>query len=137
MLAISDVSLVEADGVVHILDLLVQRLNPPEQAILSELRVCVPLLFAEGLPLPTSRGELRIEVVIAACHGVRLLLRDAHHVIECLLVALQLFDLRFIFVGLLRRVTHRLVHSDEAVPTLRYCFFQLLHAGNALLGIHT
>ena len=119
---VSDVSLVEADGVVHILELLVQRLNPPEEAILSELRVCVPLFLAEGLPLPASGGELRIEVVIAASHGVRLLLRDAHHVIKGFLVALQLLDLRLILIGLLCRVAHRLVHSDEAVPTFRYCF---------------
>ena len=119
---VSDVSLVEADGVVHILDLLVQRLNPPEKTILPELGVCVPLFLAEGLPLPTCGGELSAEVVIATCHGVRLLLRDAHHVVEGLLVALQLFDLRFILICLLRRVAHRLVHSDEAVPTFRYCF---------------
>ena len=133
---VSDVSLVEADGVVHILDLLVQRLNPPEKTILPELRVCVPLLLAQGLPLPACGGELSAEVVIASCHGIRLLLRDAHHVVEGLLVALQLFDLRLIFVGLLCRIAHRLVHSDEAVPTLRYCFLQLLHAGDTLLGIH-
>ena len=119
---VSDVSLVEADGVVHILDLLIQRLNPTEEAILSELRVCVPLFLAEGLPLPTSGGELSAEVVIAACHGISLLLRDAHYVIKGLLVALQLIALRLVFVSLLCRIAHRLVHSDEAVPTLRYCF---------------
>ena len=103
---VSDVPLVQADGVVHILDLLVQRLNPPEKSILPELCVCVPLFLAEGLPLPTSRGELSAKVVIAACHGIRLLLRDAHHVIKGLLVALQLLDLRLILVGLLCRVAH-------------------------------
>ena len=116
-------SLVEADGVVHILQLLVQRLNPSEKSILPELGICVPLFLTQGLPLPASGGELRVEVVIAACHGIRLLLCDAHHVVEGLLVALQLLDLRLVLVGLLCCVAHRLVHSDEAVPTLRYCFF--------------